>query len=314
MYILPQLDVKRLGYDQIGYKRLAVEISNHCRGKCWWCTAPRNDSRLRSVDELMDELSQHAHEFDSIHFMDNDLGVYPDRFLALCERLAASSLRAVPKLAKMCVVSVSPPLISAAVEAGFRIFSLGVESFNQNILDFLSKNISTAQICEVLDTLLVNGIKPGINLIMFSTPETIDSLNQTLDMALEYAQHGAYLNATGRLYVSMITSQRVLRRFRHLTHFETVYFPGMSRPLELPEYIIVEDVSTRRIQEFALARRRELEGQLGASVGEDVFSVPVRSLLLCGAIAEVLGRMDLAKLAGEIVEVTLKKEQDGQIL
>jgi len=314
MYILPQLSVKCLDYDQIGHKRLAIETSNHCKGECWWCVVPRSNSPSHPIDDLMEKLDRFSGSFDSIHFMDNDLGGSPNRFFALCEQLANSPLKSMPKLGKMRVDSVSPKLIDAAVEAGFKIISLGVESFNQGILDFLSKGIFSIQIRGVLDTLLLNRIKPGINLIMFSPPETIGSLSQTLDMALKYAQLGAYLNIAERLYVSLITPRQVLERFQHITHFETIYFPGMLCPLDLPEFLIVEDADTRHVQELALARRKELEIGLLTNLDETSLSIPIRSLLLCGAISEVLGEKDLTRLTSEIVTTTLEKEKRGQIL
>jgi radical SAM superfamily enzyme YgiQ (UPF0313 family) len=72
-------------------------------------------------------------------------------------------------------------IVSALADAGCRSIDIGVESLNQNTLDFVRKDLKTDTIREAIQTLKSSGIKAKVNIMLGTCPqETPQDLKQMI--------------------------------------------------------------------------------------------------------------------------------------
>ena len=187
--------------DMIGSRRLYVKMSDNCKARCIFCSAPFVKTTPEPIARLITQIQENAHRFDSVHFADNDL-LY-DRALALqlCAALVEAGLDQIPKVGKSRTDEVDPELLTALRRAGFRMITFGVESFSDRILKAMWKKNTAQNNRTALAATLAAGITPGMDMIFFSPWETRESLVDSLVQALGFVEQGAYLNLVPELHV-----------------------------------------------------------------------------------------------------------------
>lgn len=174
----------------------ATLTSRGCPFKCWYCV-PNSLSfsreleykkycnkkpapRLHSAERVIEEFREIAKlGFRSVSVIDDEFLWNDKRTVAICDGIKDLNLEwsclARPDM-------VTEKSAKAMAEAGCSYVDLGVESFDQNVLDDIKKDMKVEDISKGIKILKDYGIEPEINVLMGATPmETEDTIKKTID-------------------------------------------------------------------------------------------------------------------------------------
>ncbi len=172
--------------------------SRNCPFKCIYCVPcslsfareietrryegrkPRISYRsVESVDKEMEQLA--AEGYKAVGFMDDNFIWTEKRTLALCASLRRHGLK---WGCQARVDAITEPIAKALGESGCMYVDLGVESFNDEILQFIKKGITVAQIRQSIQLLKKYHVPVKLNILIGTSPlETKDTLKDTLRQA-----------------------------------------------------------------------------------------------------------------------------------
>lgn len=171
-----------------GYYLPATGIiaSRGCTGKCNFCDRSMFGSKLRAnsaeyVIELMEELHL-KYGIKEIFIYDDNMMLFRQRLEEICNSLIRKKLR----LKWSCFARIDfvwPQALNIMKEAGCRLVAYGIESGDQEMLDFLQKNIKLEKIREVIKWTKQAGLIAE-GLFMMGLPrETKETMRSTIDFA-----------------------------------------------------------------------------------------------------------------------------------
>jgi len=153
-----------------------VETARGCPYACAFCSLSKAH-RQRSIDHLLGEIRalvrvENIHE---IHFVDPTFTVDRERTLSLCAALAAEPYR----LAWSCKTRadlVDPEILQAMRRAGCYMISYGFESFNDRVLDALSKGYAAQTASDALRATTRAGIRTLAYMLVANPGDTTASI------------------------------------------------------------------------------------------------------------------------------------------
>jgi radical SAM superfamily enzyme YgiQ (UPF0313 family) len=140
--------------------------------------------RFRSAQNVVQEFTALARAgYKAIAFIDDQFLWSVERTLAICEGIAPlgvewSCLARADSLQK-------PDVVKAMAGAGCKYVDIGVESFSQEILDYVGKNLKVEMVYTAIANLKAAGVKPKLNILIGSCPlETRQTIEQTFQEVL----------------------------------------------------------------------------------------------------------------------------------
>jgi len=276
-----------LPYDMIGTNRLYVKISDICKGKCIFCSAPKERVKPVDLDEVIEFIKKNEGSFDSIHFSDNDLLYNRDLVMALTEKIMEAGLENIPKVAKSRTDEVDPELLRAMRRAGFRILTFGVESFDDGILREMRKGTTADENRRALDMTLQEGIRPGMDMIFFSPWEDFNTLKTSLESALAFVERGAYLSLVPHMAIQM--GDQTSKSGKVDIEYEDIFFRSTGKTLHNPLKAKLSD-ALELFRKKVLSRRLNLITELKESLKDrngGYVSFSVEGLLFAKAVYQL---------------------------
>ena len=179
----------------MGYHKLpagSVILSRGCPGQCIFCDRAVFGNNLRSYSaeysfKMIEDLYYHYGMRD-LEIRDENLVIYRKRLKALCQLLIESKM----KIYWSCNARadhVDPDLLSLMRRAGCWQIAYGIESGNQEILDFEKKGISLQQIEKAIKWTAEAGIEARGFFMIGHPKETEETLRQTVDFAKRLRLH-----------------------------------------------------------------------------------------------------------------------------
>ena len=140
------------------------------------CKPPVAMRSVESVDHEMDELCRLG--YCAVGFMDDNFIWTEERTLALCEVMRRHGL---VWGCQARVDAITEPIAQALGQSGCRYVDLGVESFNDEILAYIKKGITSEQIYHAIDLLKRHGVPVKLNILIGCSPlETPETVRHTL--------------------------------------------------------------------------------------------------------------------------------------
>ena len=140
------------------------------------CKPPVAMRSVESVDREMDELCRLGYR--AVGFMDDNFIWTEERTLALCEVMRRHGL---VWGCQARVDAITPTIAQALGQSGCRYVDLGVESFDDQILAYIKKGITSNQIYRAVDLLKRHGVPVKLNILIGCSPlETPQTVRQTL--------------------------------------------------------------------------------------------------------------------------------------
>jgi radical SAM superfamily enzyme YgiQ (UPF0313 family) len=173
-----------------------VLASRGCGNRCYYCVpcAPnyareiegRKDSgkkpvvRVRSAENVIEELEKLAADgYRSISFMDDQFIWEKERTLAILDALKRLELE-FGILARADRL-LDPEIVEALKDSGCSYVDIGIESLNQEILDYIQKDLKIEDFYKAIELLKRYGVEPKLNILLGSCPlETRETIKGTV--------------------------------------------------------------------------------------------------------------------------------------
>jgi len=174
------------------YLRLPVGVlmsSRGCPYQCSFCDRAvfGTSYRMRSVDKILDEMEELIHTYGAreIRFFDDTITVDKRKLFELVDKMRQRGIR-VPWTALSRVDAITPEVLQKLKEGGCWQILIGVESGDDRMLEIMNKGVTVAQNSQAIA--LMNKYRMGIRAdFLLGVPgETRESLQKTLDFALDH--------------------------------------------------------------------------------------------------------------------------------
>jgi len=161
-------------------RAISVITARGCPYECNFCSKTFQGVRLRSVDNIIQEIEQlrSKYDFQGISFSDELTLVNKARTYELCKYLKKA------KLAWGCqgrVNVVDLELLKTMRDSGCKSLGFGVESGSQKILDKMNKGICVEDAVKAIKMTKCAGIEPLIQMMHGYPGEDKDTLEETFD-------------------------------------------------------------------------------------------------------------------------------------
>ncbi len=135
--------------------------------------------RLRSAANIVEEFAMLARQgYKSISFIDDQFVWGADRTIEICRGIAPLNIEW-SCLARADMLQ-NRAMVMEMGKAGCRYIDIGIESFSQEILDYIGKGCRVEQVYSAVDNVKAAGIEPELNILLASCPiETEESIQRT---------------------------------------------------------------------------------------------------------------------------------------
>lgn len=141
-----------------------IETSRGCPYECTFCNIHlfyKETYRIRETDHIIQELNMISNrgKYTNVLIVDDNFTTNMKRVEEICDKIISEGL----KLDLICqsrvdVIKNNPDIIEKMAKAGFWLFFLGIESFNQKVLDNIQKRILFRDIVKAIKILHANNI------------------------------------------------------------------------------------------------------------------------------------------------------------
>jgi len=171
-----------------GYFSMNVSTTRGCPYHCNWCAKPIYGQRYtaRSPGHVVDEIEwlKRTYRPDHLWIADDIFGLKPG-WIGQFAQLVVRRNVIVPFKCLLRADGVSPDIARALAVAGCRTAWIGAESGSQRILDAMEKGTRVDQIVQATRWLRSLGIEVGFFLQFGYPGETLQDIDQTLQMVRE---------------------------------------------------------------------------------------------------------------------------------
>lgn len=265
---------------------VSVLINNECSQGCFFCASPKTKV-IASLSEAVRFIAEKSRSAQAIAFNDNDLSNHPAGTIALCEAMIDAGIMH-PKHGKMRADRHVPALLQALSRANFVRIAVGVESFSQEVRNRLGKaNFQLSTIDATLGGLLRAGIRPEINLILFTPAETTQTLRETTERALYWVHQGAWVYVTAGLFATPnspgVTRLLQTGKETHRIRFTNIHFEGMRASILFPTQWKMS-AEMESLSASLLTERRTIITELARLNGVPV-SVPIEAYTMIAQLS-----------------------------
>jgi anaerobic magnesium-protoporphyrin IX monomethyl ester cyclase len=182
------LQVERY-FDLKGQRQLDYISSTGCHFRCAFCADPFVYKRRwvgldpQRIGEEVDALWQ-RYRFDDFAFQDETFFTYSNRVVAIAEEFLRRGLRFTwtGTLRADQGHRLSDEVLALCARSGLRRVMIGVESGSQEMLDWMSKDVTVAQILDSAEKCVRHGIGAIFPFIVGFPGESDASIQSTLDL------------------------------------------------------------------------------------------------------------------------------------
>ena len=187
---LVPIDKYRISPDMRTGSRLGLIITSRgCPYACIFCSnklLTKRTYRLRSISSILEEIDYYLEHYriNQLMIFDDNFAVDKKRTLELCNEFVRKGYPEKFNWWTEASINVlDEEILTAMNRAGCSIISLGLESGNQRLLDFIGKKITLAQTRKTLEIIHRVGIKSRASFILGLPTETRRESRQTIKFA-----------------------------------------------------------------------------------------------------------------------------------
>lgn len=171
---------------------MSLLTSRGCVNKCSFCYRMEQGIRIRSIENVYEELKVLLEEYKINYFLFDDEMFIPSKervrtFVEMIKRLkypikyyAQSRV----ELAK------DVEILKMLKNSGCKILNLGLESLDQNVLNLMGKNTKVEDNIIAVENTIEAGIHPGLNFIWANPGDTFESLEKIVEFLIKYDTQG----------------------------------------------------------------------------------------------------------------------------
>ncbi len=177
--LLPMARYKRHSIHVNARPAVGIMASRGCPFNCSFCASPmfwRQQVRFRSPKNILSEIKEiiSRYQINNFHFYDDNLLLDSEFILNLCNEILDEDIRiSWACLGRISVIKRNPQILKLMRKAGCLAIELGIESFDDSILEKIGKKEKVSDIPEVFDLIKESGIAPLMLLMTFNPGETL---------------------------------------------------------------------------------------------------------------------------------------------
>lgn len=192
--MLPDFSIYRPNAPTSGHY-MVLYSSKGCPFSCTYCTVSGTPFKLKSTDDLIEELRTLYNQYDVrlVSFFDETFTMKKTRVLELCTRIREE----MPELNWYCntrVNLVDEETLSAMKRGGCRGTSFGIESGSQKILDNVKKGITVEESANAIKMAKDAGLLVYCSFIFGLPGETQETAEETIDFVGRTLPNSAQFN------------------------------------------------------------------------------------------------------------------------
>ena len=167
-----------------------IVSSRGCPYGCTYCLWPNTligkKVRMRSPENVVDEMQHLVEHYgvEDIYFDDDTINMDIDRLIRICKLIQERKIK-VKWIVQARVDFVTEELLKEMKKAGCNIIYFGVESGSTEMLKKLKKGIRKEQAIRAFDLARKYGIKTQAFFLLGAAGETIESMKETIDFAIQ---------------------------------------------------------------------------------------------------------------------------------
>ncbi len=170
-------------------RHLAIFSGRGCPYDCSFCASCvtwRRKLRLRSVDNVMDEIRHIVNVLGikNLMFWDDTFAANKKRAIAICNRIIEEKLD-ITYTVQIRADAFSDELIEALKQSGCAFAAIGVESGNEQMLEKIGKRETKAQFRSAVKAMKQAGLPIIASYIVGLPGDTHDTIKETIDFAFE---------------------------------------------------------------------------------------------------------------------------------
>jgi anaerobic magnesium-protoporphyrin IX monomethyl ester cyclase len=235
-----------------------IYTRNYCPMNCTFCsstnwlTFSNGAAGVKMADfmgqpliDLLKRILKAHPRTETVYFTDDEFCILRDKLIEFLHLAIAEKL----PLTYICFTRIDDldeEVIDLMAKAGFRGINVGVESFQQEILDEYNKHIPVKRIHEILTLLKQYNITPSCSFILASPKAKLEWVENVAKQILEEIHSG---KITAGVNIS-VEPQRGASFYEEYTDFETqrVQVPGTRMWLKRYHFVKAEDPEVREFQ------------------------------------------------------------------
>jgi radical SAM superfamily enzyme YgiQ (UPF0313 family) len=244
-----------------GDRNMSVISSRGCVGKCSFCYRIEDSIRLREIDDVINELKTLNEEY-GINYI-----TFQDELFVASKRRVHDLTRAISGLnfdikyycQSRVELAKNKEILEMLVDSGCQFVNLGLESFDQNVLDRMNKKTKVSDNYAAVENIIAAGIHPGLNVMWGCPGDTPESLRKIVDFLIQYDTQGQLRTVRPTtpypgcpLYHTAIAEGKLAGPADFFTRFKnpermTVNFTNLS---EREYYQVLLDANNRLIDNY----------------------------------------------------------------
>jgi len=171
-----------------GKKYARIITTRGCPNQCIFCSSAHfwKIVRLRSAENVMEEIELLIKKYGVRHidFLDDTLTLSPERLTKICKTIIDKNLN-IKWSCYSRVNTITPELVNLMKKAGCKVIQFGVESGNQEILNSIKKGITLEAVRRAAKIVRKANIKLMCDFMIGLPGDTKETVNQTIDFAIE---------------------------------------------------------------------------------------------------------------------------------
>lgn len=191
-HLLPPNIYRPIPVDDHAFPKFAMVSSRGCPHACAFCQKSRTGYRSHSPEYVVDEIEHMVRDFGvrDIAFVDSLFCANKRRVNAICDEMIRRGVH--EKVSWTCssrVEVVDKPLLQKMKDAGCWRTRFGVESGHDDVLDFISKGITTEKVRRAITAAHEVGLRPKAFFMVGHMPDSRERVLSTIEFAKSIPLH-----------------------------------------------------------------------------------------------------------------------------
>ena len=173
-------------------RNMSVISSRGCVGECTFCYRIEPSIRKRKVDDVMNELKELNTKY-GINYI-----TFQDELFVASKKRVHDLTTGINKLGfpikyycqSRVELAKDKGILEELVGSGCQFVNLGLESFDQNVLDLMNKKTSVRDNYLAVENIINAGIHPGLNVMWGCPGDSVKSIEDIVKFLIDYDTQG----------------------------------------------------------------------------------------------------------------------------
>ncbi len=182
-----------------GYRMLAIEGVRGCPYRCTFCNTQLTwgyKLRYKKVDTLIAEMLELKEKYRAhLHFVDDNRSIDKEWMIDFLQKAIKNNIEMEPVPSSFHVHHLDEKIIDLLKESGIKTIGIAVETGSMQMQKRLKKNLNFEKVKKVVNLIKSKGLRVHINYLFGFPHETMDQIQETLQLARQLKAHSNQLLA-----------------------------------------------------------------------------------------------------------------------